>query len=68
MVHFFIGGQVEQELLTKEELGRRLSIKPQAIARLTQQGKIPAVKISHKIIRYDFAAVMLSLHGAAHAG
>lgn len=53
-----------EELLTKEEIGKRLSIKPETILRLARQGIIPQVRVSHKIIRYDLQKVLEALREA----
>lgn len=59
---------MDSDLLTKEQIGKRLSIKPETIARLARQGKIPQIKISHKIVRYDYSAVIAALQPSAGRG
>ncbi len=41
------------ELITKEELGERLKLRPDTIKRWTLQGIIPCLRLSGKVVRYD---------------
>jgi excisionase family DNA binding protein len=49
------------ELLTVGELAARLRVRPCTIQRWTRRGRLPAVRLSAKIIRYDLAAVLAAL-------
>ena len=49
------------ELLTAEEIAEKLKITPSTITMWGRQRKIPRVKVSHKIIRYDLEAVQNAL-------
>ena len=51
----------EKKLETAEELAERLHLKPNTIWKWSRQGKIPSVRISPKVIRFDPVAVMVSL-------
>jgi predicted site-specific integrase-resolvase len=52
------------KLLTAKEIARGLNVRPSTITEWGRQGKIPRVKVSHKIIRYDQDAVLLALSQA----
>lgn len=45
------------EYLTAEELAKKLRVKSDTIRELARRGKIPAIRISPKVIRFDPAAV-----------
>jgi excisionase family DNA binding protein len=49
------------KLLTAKEIARELNVSPSTITDWGRQGKIPRVKVSHKIIRYDPEAVQSAL-------
>lgn len=49
---------MQNELLSKEQLGRLIGVKPGTVGRWSREGKIPRIVISPKIIRYDAAAVL----------
>ena len=53
------------ELVTAEEMARRLRLKPSTILRWAQQRKIPSIVISPKVVRFDVAAVIQRLCGEA---
>lgn len=53
--------KVETKLVTAEELAQRLEVKPCTIRKWSRQGKIPAVRISPKVVRFDAQAVMAIL-------
>jgi excisionase family DNA binding protein len=45
------------EYLTADELAKKLRVKPDTVRELARRGKIPAIRISPKVIRFDPAAV-----------
>ncbi len=49
------------EILTAEELAARLKVRPTTIREWGRDGRIPTVRITQKVIRYDADAVMRSL-------
>jgi len=49
------------DLLTAEELADRLRLRPGTVRRWSRRGRIPVVKLSPKVIRYDFLAVIDAL-------
>jgi predicted site-specific integrase-resolvase len=49
------------EILTAEELAARLKVRPATIREWGRDGRIPTVRITPKVIRYDVDAVMRSL-------
>ncbi len=55
----------ERELLTKEQLGRLIGVRPGTIGRWSREGKIPRIVISRKIIRYDASAVIAAIRKEA---
>ncbi len=52
---------VGEKLETAEELARRLQVRPSTIRTWSRRGKIPAVRISPKVIRFDPVAVLAAL-------
>ncbi len=52
---------MNKKLVTAEEIARELNISPSTITQWGRQGKIPRVKISPKIIRYDKDNTLLAL-------
>ena len=51
-------GIMPAELITADELATRLRIRPHTVRSWTRDGKIPAVRLSAKVIRYDLGAVI----------
>jgi excisionase family DNA binding protein len=51
----------DTELLTVTQVAERLHLKPRTVQTWTRQGRIPAVKLSAKVVRYDWPAVMAAL-------
>ena len=46
------------ELLTGQELAERLRVSPSTIREWAREGRIPEVRISGKVRRFDFAEVL----------
>ena len=59
---------MSDDLLTAAELAHRLKVKPGTIREWTRIGKIPARRLSHKVIRYCLAEVVASLESASPKG
>ena len=51
----------EKTFETAEELAERLHVKPSTIRKWSRQGKIPTVRISPKVVRFDPVEVMAIL-------
>lgn len=51
----------EMELLTAEELARRLRVSPETVRAWARRGYIPALRLSPKVIRYNAEAVLAAL-------
>lgn len=49
---------MSSELLTAKGLAERLGVRPSTIRRWQREGRIPGVRISAKVVRYDFQAVL----------
>lgn len=49
------------ELLTADELADRLRLRPSTIRRWAREGRIPAVRVTPKVVRYDLAAVLRAI-------
>ena len=56
------------ELLTAAELAGRLRVKPGTVSAWTRAGRIPAVRIGPKTIRFDWAGVVKALREQQQAG
>ncbi len=46
------------ELLTANELADRLHLRPSTIRRWAREGRIPAVRVTAKVVRYDLVEVV----------
>lgn len=58
------------ELLTTAELAERLRVRPRTVQEWTKRQIIPAIRFSHKVVRYDFGEVVGALRkrqGVDHA-
>jgi hypothetical protein len=53
------------ELLTSKGLADCLRIKPETVALWTRRGKIPAKRLSKKVVRYRLTEVLEKLDNAA---
>jgi excisionase family DNA binding protein len=51
----------ETDLLTAEDLAARLRSRPSTIRRWARAGRIPAVRVTAKVVRYDLAEVMRAM-------
>jgi excisionase family DNA binding protein len=49
------------ELLTTDELAARLHLRPSTIQRWAREGRIPAVRPTPKVVRYDLAEVVRAM-------
>ena len=66
-VCFCRGVPTTQRLLTAEELGELLQVRPSTVMTWAREGLIPRLKISGNIIRFDYAAVLEKLSNAPPA-
>jgi excisionase family DNA binding protein len=51
----------DSELLTANQLAERLQIRPRTVQAWARKGRIPTVKLSAKVVRFDWEAVVASL-------
>ncbi len=51
----------DTELLTADQLAERLHLRPRTVQAWARQGRIPAVKLSPKVVRYNWQAVLAVL-------
>ena len=49
---------MSSEMLSAEELGSRLKLRPNTLLAWARRGKIPSVKLGRKTVRFDYAAVV----------
>ncbi len=49
------------ELVTAAEMAARLRIKPTTLREWAREGRVPSIRITPKVIRFDAEAVILSL-------
>jgi excisionase family DNA binding protein len=54
-----------EDLLTTAELARRLKVTAKTVREWVQAGRLPCVRPSRKVMRFDWAAVRGALAGAA---
>lgn len=50
-----------QNLLTARQLGERLGLRPRTLIRWAGEGRIPALRATQRVIRFDLADVMEAL-------
>jgi excisionase family DNA binding protein len=55
------------DYLTAAELGRRLRLSPETIHQMARDGRIPCIRLSAKVIRFDAEAVAAALTPSAVA-
>jgi excisionase family DNA binding protein len=53
----------DTELLTVDQLAERLHIRPRTVQLWARKGRIPTVKLSAKVIRFEWLVVLASLRG-----
>lgn len=49
------------EILTSQELSKRLKVSPATIRLWARRGTIPRIRVSAKVIRFDWQAVVRAL-------
>jgi excisionase family DNA binding protein len=54
-------GNVHDELLTASELAERLQIKPSTVLDWQRTGRIPSLRLSHKVLRFNLGDVVTAL-------
>ena len=52
---------MEHDLLTAEQLAKRLQVKPRTVKEWLRAGIIPATRLTPKVIRYDLQQVVTAL-------
>lgn len=52
------------ELLTAEDLAGRLHLRPSTIRQWAREGRIPVVRLTPKVVRYDLADVVRAFRDA----
>jgi excisionase family DNA binding protein len=57
----------DTELLTAEQLADRLHIRPRTVQVWARQGRIPTVRLSAKVVRFNWAAVLGAVQDEANA-
>jgi excisionase family DNA binding protein len=56
-----------EELLTAAELARRLAVKPSTILEWQRSGRIPSLRLSHKVRRFILSEVIAALRHRSSA-
>jgi len=49
------------EFLTAAELAERLRVRPDTVRRWMRAGRIPVLRVSEKVVRYDYGEVIEAL-------
>jgi excisionase family DNA binding protein len=57
------GTTMSAEFLTKEDLARRLGVRPGTIREWVRRGRIPEIRFSPKVRRFDLEKVVAALSG-----
>ena len=55
---------VQDDLITAEELGARLRLKPDTVILWARQGRIPVRRLSRKVVRFRLPEVVAALEAA----
>jgi excisionase family DNA binding protein len=50
-----------RELLTADEVAKRLRLQPCTIQKWARCGRIPAIHLTSKVVRFDMAAVIAAI-------
>jgi len=51
----------ENDLLTYEELGKKLGLCKATLQRRVNQGKLPHIKLGHQVVRFHYPTVLAYL-------
>ncbi len=55
------------ELLTMQELAARLKVKRSTVASWLKAGRVPAIRVNAKVVRFDYESVVAELReGVRH--
>jgi len=57
-----------QELLTAEELAVRLKVRPETVKAWARSGRIPVIRFSRKVLRFDIEAVSRTIAERGRSG
>lgn len=49
------------DILTTEGLARRLQVRRETVRRWARDGRIPVLRVSEKVVRYDYGEVIEAL-------
>lgn len=52
---------MDTELLTIEQLAERIRVRPRTVKAWVKRGRIPVVRVSAKVIRFSWSAVLEAL-------
>ncbi len=55
------------DLLTADEVGQRIQVRPETVLAWSRKGRIPALRISPKVVRFRLADVLSALEGRQEA-
>ena len=55
----------QDELLTPDQLARRLGVRPRTIREWARKGRVPAMRLSRKVVRFDWETVLSALRQQA---
>ena len=58
---------MEAEILDKAELARRLRVTPATVAKWAREKRIPEIRISPKVRRFDYGEVIAALKNSSAA-
>lgn len=59
-------GRGTEQLVDAREMARRLCVTDKSVLRMAREGRIPSVRFSKRVIRFDPEAVMDAVMGRKH--
>lgn len=60
--------EAREEFLTARQLAARLQVSESTVRRLAREGRIPSVRLTTRLVRFNLKAVCRALEGSAKTG
>jgi excisionase family DNA binding protein len=56
--------KVALDLMTAEQIGSKLAVKPSTIYRWARAGRIPAIRMTDRVIRFSYQSVLAAFQNS----